>query len=510
MLFMNWSLVDDGVIVLRAKEISGFVLSLDFKGLLKLFIEKDIGRFRPIYYLSYWVVYLIGRVGVLFYYLFHFLNFSLIIFTIYKIGSLLFEGKVGFWAALLFLISWINTENWYRLGPQETLMVFYFLLSFYFFLLVFLKKSLSGRDRFLAYLFIAFAFLAKETSVAFLVPLFSLYFSLLILKGQDKSISQKFNLAFLKRFLSFSFLLGAVILIIATSLRFEGAYTSNYVLNPKIVIQSGKSYLRVLGGSFFPVFPLVFFIFSLFLLTSLLKSLKKRKILIKDLWSMFFLVWFFSFLLIQTPWVFGLSRYLMPTLAGLVIFMAVGLVEIEKRLKNLWARRVLIFGLFLFLLFQNFYLTLSTITTSIIGTNNSENFLVHVAQTAPKNSTVYFNLVKGDATLELVVESELHLNLLLERPDLKVEYLGESKPLPGSLIVSAFVSDNFLLYPEDYLQEELGFKDKQIYQYTFIEISDISVTGLRNYLFYRGDSPFFAEMIRARQVSWVIYQNGKS
>ena len=506
-LFMNWSLVDDGVIIMKAKQISELISNLNFTGFFEFFLERDIGRFRPIYYLTYWFIYLIGGANVFIFYLFHLLVFVVIVWLLYRISVSLVNKDAGFWAVFFFLVTALNVENWYRLGPQEPFVVLFFLLSLYFFSKVFTKKSTSFWPRLASYVFVFCAYFTKETSVAFLLSLGTLFFLFLFLKIKNKTVSQKYDGSFLANYFLFNLLLALIVFLISNSLRTQGAYTVNYTLAKEMLIPSLISYFKVIFNSFFPVSLLILIACVPLYINKLLRRLVAKEVPFKELWSIFFLFWFSSFLFFQLPWKFVLARYLMPSLVGLVIFMAFIMSEIENWLKDSLIRGALVSGVVFLLIFHNLPLIFNTIHGSIVGSNAAEGVLKYVAQVAPKDSTVYFNFAKSDATLELFVESELHFRHFLNRPDLKVAYLErESSLSSGTRIVSAFVSDNFLAYSDDQLEDNKYFQKEKEFKYTFVTLSGITTNEIKNWILYNVPIKIFSEKrVEKRETDWKIF-----
>jgi hypothetical protein len=53
----------------------------------------------------------------------------------------------------------------------------------------------------------------------------------------------------------------------------------------------------------------------------------------------------------------------------------------------------------------------------------------------PPNGTVLLNFLKGDSTVELVVETEMHLDMFYNRPDIQVAYLNLDSLPKGKFII---------------------------------------------------------------------------
>lgn len=115
------------------------------------------------------------------YHLFVYLIFFSSLFLIYKLSGLFMSSKRSF---IVVLIYGLSATNFIRLNFlsafQEVLMVFFLLVSFWFYL-----KKVSFKDLFLSILFFVLALLSKETAVVF--PGVLILFDYL----RDKKISWK-------------------------------------------------------------------------------------------------------------------------------------------------------------------------------------------------------------------------------------------------------------------------------------------------------------------------------
>lgn len=489
-LFMNWSLVDDGVLIQKSQQLSVLISSGQIQPLGNLFLEKDIGRFRPSYYLFYWLVFLIGKTHVFTYYFFHFIVFVSLVVTIKKICQILFDEAVGLWAIFFFTASYLNVEHWYRLGPQEPLQLVFLVLSFYLFIRVLLKK---GGESYKAgsLIFLVLGFLTKESSVAYGLLIVLTCFLVKTVK-MSKIKTGKWNFPFFRTYFWVNLLLTVGLGILSLFLKQAGSYSHGYFFDVQI---AGRllTYLKVLSGSFVPVFPFLVII-------SVFKYSRK------SLWYSFFLFWFIFFLIIQLPWNFVLSRYLMPATFGLSIIMGISMEEFTDYLKKKRVlKKILVIFIVIIFLFQNMFRNFDNILWSLSNSNNAVRFFSSIALLAKPNSTVYFNMEENNSTAELFFESGLHLNLFLNRPEIKTAYLKDIRSLKkDDLIVSALISENLLKYANSSLICNPNLVVLKKVEPVYYTVKDYSLMGLVRQLKSRESSE--GPLIKRNTSEWFLYQ----
>jgi hypothetical protein len=279
-------------------------------------------------------------------------------------------------------------------------------------------------------------------------------------------------------------------------------------------------FLKVIHKSLSPFFEVFLLSFILRIGYTLLKGKKIEKDFL--FWQLLVIFWFFSFFIVQLPWAFALGRYLMPSLIGLTIFLGIEIRNIFKFLpeKIKFFNRfftpfvLLILAGFLFKNFPSFFNYAHWIIT---GTNKVSEGLSFVAQNAPLGGSVFLNAKKGDATIEIVIETGYHLKFFYNRPDLKVDYLDsiEKEKLPkGSLILSAFVSRDFLGYSNDQLKslpylklvKEIPFENMTILFSSRKEFKNNFYLRLKNLVLYGEKFSFSPLKIDTLHNEWYIYK----
>ena len=131
-LRLNFLLIDDGQIVKVSREIFIALHRFDLKVLWNLIFEPNEGRVRPFYWLTQAFLVFLSRANTLW---MHIFRLSILALTSIFISKILSKFKIDnkwtFLVILLFLTNFQNFENYYRLGPTEVYLGFYFLLFLY-------------------------------------------------------------------------------------------------------------------------------------------------------------------------------------------------------------------------------------------------------------------------------------------------------------------------------------------------------------------------------------------
>lgn len=500
-LFVSWMIVDDGVGILIPQKISNLLTSFNFGGLWDLFVEKESGRFRPAYWIFQWVVYLIGREDPFFHHFVHFLVCAATVFLIFSIIRILTSSKSSaLLGSSLFLLTYLNIENWYRLGPQEPLLVFYLTISLYFLaknisLILGVEKKISKINLLFSILPLALAYFTKETPIA-LMPLavFFLVGAFLIKDRKRKTLWLK-NFGY---FLMANLFLTIISLIIIFFVRHQGYYSAYYTISLPALIGHARGYFGLIFKSF-GIFSLIY-LFSFFYFSFL--AIKRGQWSLNQFLQLAFLVGFFSFLLIFLPWGFVLGRYLESALVFLVFACGFENARIFDTVSRRFKEKISwgFFLAFLFFLVVNLPPVFSYVVNTVVGTHNTREFLRFIARITPPGGRVFFNMVRGEATVELVFESDLHFKLFDKRQDITADYIiTDENKLQNlkkrDIIVTAFTSDNFIaLKREEFLKK---FKFKELKQFPNQSI-DFTINIFSRHPFYRFNvlrSIWFVDMI---------------
>jgi hypothetical protein len=122
--------VDDGTSLAAAIRIIDSFQTMNFKGFSFMF---DSGRFMVVYWLYHTIEYLIAGLNPTMHFLVHgvvVFSTSLFIFGIVK--KITNSSLAALFSALLYILTPINTENLFRLGPQEPILSLFISMSIYF------------------------------------------------------------------------------------------------------------------------------------------------------------------------------------------------------------------------------------------------------------------------------------------------------------------------------------------------------------------------------------------
>lgn len=410
---IKFSWVDDGWDIQMCQTFISYAKNLDFGNFFGQFFETTNGRFRPVYWLWLIFSYLIGDNNPAIHYFLRFLIIFGASYFIYKIVFLSTKSKIaGIFSAVFYLVSPINIENWYRLGPQEPLIGLFSTISIYF--------LLKGNNKWLPVIYFVLAFFSKESACALLIPIVFIYFGKrLILKKRDRVM---------EKYLMVGFILLVLLMSITTITR--SGYSQNYVYNFMDILKRFLIYLKISIKSFE---PFVVILTTSFLLRMFfgVRKFNLKKIDEALLWQTFFEIWFLSFFIIQAPWVYVLTRYMLPATIGLFIFMGLELRQISKILNknDNYKHLAIIFIFFLISFFAlNLFNAFNYGRKSVYGTSQVQTMTSLIAENVPLNGNVYLNFLKGEGTIELVIETKMHLELFYNRPDISVNYFDINNP----------------------------------------------------------------------------------
>jgi hypothetical protein len=418
-------LVDDGEGVVFARTLFEKISSLNFVGFFSQLLETN-GRFRPVYWFYQMVVWFVGRNSYQFHHFAHMLVIGTGMLFVYLIVRQLTNSRwLSFFASLFFLLTPLNTENLFRLGPQEPLMLVF--LGLFFLLLI------KGRRLLLPCLVLVLAIFTKETSIAVFPILFFYY----VYGRQSNIVKNKKQGLYIWITVCVS-----VLVMILTTLLQRGGYSTNYSFNTVAILDNMTIYFKELTDNTSLIFPLIPFIYIVRIGVGLIK---KRNIFDSklDLFEFVFFAGFILFLGIQLPWKYALVRYLMPAGYFLILF---SFIEIYSSLKILRKfkfvknhKRILIVFLTLIAFYAFALMGLDVVLKASSSVSNYGAFK-RMAE-YPKNTILLMNMREGESTMELVYETQVHLSEFWGRGDIKVEYLDWQNLPTGKYIIAD--SDQF-------------------------------------------------------------------
>jgi len=434
-------LVDDGEGVIFVKTLFEKISHLNISGFVSQLFETN-GRFRPVYWLYQTIVWLVGKNNYQIHHLMHMLVIGITVLFIYLLIKQLTKSRLAsFFGALMFLLIPLNTENIMRLGPQEPLMTMFF--SVFFYLIVKTKKI------FLPCLMLLFVIFTKETALA-IFPVIFIYFlyrrNKLLIKNKRQSL-----------YLFITILVSTATVLLITLLRRSG-YSTNYNFEISMLFDNLSTYFGELKNNTLYIFPIVTIVYIIRICLSIVR---KQKVFDSKLsfFEFLFFLGFVSFLIIQLPWGFALTRYLMPTVFFLMVFSFIELWNISILLSKFKFihkhKRALVLLIAVFGIYTSLIWGLEIVSKENSSVSYYDAF--KKMSSYPEGTILLMNMQKVENTVELVYETQIQLVEFWNRSDIKVDYLDLQNLSKGKYIVVD--SDRFLRgYPQDELNT--FFEDK--------------------------------------------------
>ena len=305
--FDSFSLIDDGQTIQNAEILSTCVLIGNCAGANDILIEKEFGRFRPLYWVIQSTLFKAFDNNVVNLHLVRAYGFSTILFFLIfaNIWSVYKSKLAVFTAASIFFTSYSFTENIVRLGPVEPYQLCFLALFSLFYLNIHkinIKIQVRSVCIIMTCLLLA-ACLIKETTIALLGMI--IVFPFLIYRNH------------LSKMFAFVPLLLAIFLVFAISYaKTEGAtdYSGNYQFNLGSIVNSIYNYkfmLTEMYRIYLPVSAVLYIIYKLFL-----KNDDNSFAIYLEYWILFSL----AFIAIQLPWPFIIERYLLLSIFGFSVF----------------------------------------------------------------------------------------------------------------------------------------------------------------------------------------------
>jgi hypothetical protein len=418
-------LVDDGGDVVFARTLFEKLISFNIIGFVSQLLEAG-GRFRPVYWIYHMLVWVVGRNSYQFHHFAHMVVIGITVYFIYLIIKELTNSKLtSFFASLTYLLIPLNSENIFRLGPQEPLLTMFFSILIYL--------IIKNKKNFLPCLILVLAVFTKETSVALLPVLFFYYFY-----GKRSKIVQNKKQGY---YLWITVCISSVVLILITFLR-RGGYSTNYLFDIQMFIANLSFYFVELSKNTLFVFPLAIIVYLLRLGTSIIK---KQKILNskRDIFEFLFLLTFLCLFLIQIPWKYAIDRYLLPADLFLIIFSFIEVYidfELLSKYKFISSHKSIFSFLLIFIgLFTALIWGIEIVSREIANVSYYQAF--YKMSTLPKNTVILVNMPEGENTIEYQYEIEIQLSEFWNRNDLKVQFL-DLQNLP---------KDNYVIIDSDQL-----------------------------------------------------------
>lgn len=325
LIYPAFNLIDDGASLYVAQNI---VTSSSMENLFDQLIEEEVGRLRPLYLMSFAVIYLFFGTSAFYYWLFQYL---ILTFTMVGMALLIYKITHKYWLSTLGAFSLLGTstlgENFYRLGtaePKQILVYIWLLVLFY----EVVKNGWSYARQIATYLLTVMALLIKETSVVI---------------GGIFGLLAVWNSVFDKKRALFDWLM--IVPFLSTILLFiwmipeATGYSSGFQLN---LIDIWGKLLAVRLNLANILYPLTLAVGATLLRLMYDFYLKKQIEGQKYFWQFVFLSQLFLFLVIGIlPWQHQLGRYFYPIYLLGILYISIEVSFFSDFLKRLKLKRKL-------------------------------------------------------------------------------------------------------------------------------------------------------------------------
>lgn len=304
-----FSLIDDGQTILNTAKIGECIHSFSCKEIQEIIVEKEFGRFRPLYWMIQASVQSVIGLNPTKLHEFRTYGLSLIIYILIFFVLKPFNKNVlgTFLATIIFFFNVSFTENITRLGPVEPYqLIFVVIAGILFTQRHELSKYFGNRSLFFFLIINSIsAALIKETTLSLVGVIF--IFSLFE-KHQG-----------LKKSLLISMMTIAIFLMIAIAYAKSDPSSADYSGGYQLTSQGMKQNIFVFKILLEQMFhPLFYFSIGLGIINHFLFSPNKKYLYHLLFWGLLTL----AFIAIQIPWPYVLERYFLLPAFGLSVCFA--------------------------------------------------------------------------------------------------------------------------------------------------------------------------------------------
>jgi hypothetical protein len=429
LLCPNFGLLDDGVTIEVARRIVG-----QGDALLPFTLEVHRGRFRPWYWVHNALQYALWGPSPLGFFIAN--GVALLLTGLAVAAAVALATKDALASAiggLAYLLSPPVVENYYTLSKPEVPLALW------------LAVSLGGwagaraqwetaprRSRGLlaaSALALLFAYLTKETAQAMLVVSVLCVIALRRLPGITRQPSaERIDRWCLAMNLAGTALFWAVRAAVGTAAIGAGGDSHHYAVSGQVLAASALRHLAWYVRDFPLLAPLLAFVWW-----------RERHRLRADPWLVLVSVfWIIAWTLIMLPWHSTFEYYLLPAAIGVSALTGIGMASVvrslgaSRRAVRMVARTLLILTVVLAFLSLATALTNGRLQVAIDAAN--QRLVDFLATAVVRHGTVLVNLSDPN---EYVAELALHLHVLKDRRDVKVDYLGGRDLREGDAILVA-------------------------------------------------------------------------
>lgn len=345
LLYPGFNLIDDGWSLFVAQDMRS---DISIQNWGEYLIESDAGRFRPFYYVYFFLLSSIFGESALVFWMGHCVVLIATMTLVFKITSLYSKSTVvGMIAAISMLLFPATAQNFYRLGPAEPRQ-FLAILGFVYWTILQKNKVLSVKQGLIGLSIFVFALGSKETSLILLPWFICVYFF--------KTIHTMWNWKSYAPFLITIVLIG----ILFYSLIPNSGYSNNYqstaalIKHHLFIVRSHEPFIGILGVTVCISF-LLHQIFSL-LRYGISETIKKAHPYI-----FLGLLLLFS-TLITLPWSYQFERYYYPSYVLLAMFVSLHIFTVlSNMIENYKKKQYQLLFLSLLLIISGFEISKLTL-----------------------------------------------------------------------------------------------------------------------------------------------------
>jgi len=414
----HFGLFDDGRSLITAQDISHGDWSFHF--------DAGEGRFRPVYWLSFYITYwLFGQKPFWFF----FANTLVLALTTYCLVQFLLNiGRNRFQAwvtGMLFVLASPIIENYFTLSKGEPWQVMFLMLS-----LLAVSGFTRQRSRWakvltvvMIGLFQLLAILSKETAII-IAPLAGVW-----VLGKYLLIRKQSNRTALVPYIVY---LGAGVVSVAAYLllRFASVsnaftthgYTSLYIFTTSQILAAAIRWTGWLIRDFLYVAPLLLAVAFVWIVK---KELPQRALILNAL------IWILTWIVIYLPWSLLVEYYLLPVALGMAVLAGALLTILLPALRETsFSKRMTSRGALLIFLILFLPTLLNNITSARIQITQDSvnaNLLAYLAENVPSGSTVLANIRISN---EFIDQMNLQFQAYYNRPDLIVKEFNPFENYP--------------------------------------------------------------------------------
>ena len=426
LLSPQFGLFDDGTTILTSQQIAS--------GHWDPAMEAGSGRFRPVYWLYYGLIYLLAGKSPLAFFagnlLLLALTAAILIALVRRAGGSRWQA---FLAGLLFALSGPVIEAYYTLSKPEPVQLLALALALLALVEFYRARGTRRRGMALlgALLATLLAALTKETTLI-LIPISAAWAGLawidltrrkslpvVVKSTRPDQNGLRASLAMLAASLAAGLAFVALRAIYIGGKVPPGGYASNYIFSRQQIASSAFRWAGWLVRDFPYLLALV--------LVVVILLVARRRLSLLPYWDA--LVWMAAWIIGYLPWKYTQEYYLLPFAAGAAVFGGLAAGSVSDHLAGLksparalvWAGMVLAGLLLLLTLPANF--SNARLQLAVDATNS--RMVAYLASHVPPGGEVQVNLLEAS---EYIPEIGLHLAVLYGRPDIAVIAFNQQAP----------------------------------------------------------------------------------